>query len=189
MTKQMGLSDNAKDYLCRFYCIFDEMMQKMTSAELNDSISHNFIVQMVPHHQAAIDMSNNILRYTTNVTLQCIAQNIVKEQTEGIEKMNGMLACCTDCKNSCRDLCLYQHSIDAITQKMFAQMKASRTSNRLDCVFISEMIPHHRGAVEMSKTALQFCACKELRPILQNIYTSQRKGIMQMAHLASCLGC
>ena len=41
----------------------------------------------------------------------------------------------------------------------------------------------------MSKTALQFCACKELRPILQNIYTSQRKGIMQMAHLASCLGC
>lgn len=37
-------SDVTKNYLCRFYKILDEMIEGMTSAELTNSLSHNFIV-------------------------------------------------------------------------------------------------------------------------------------------------
>ena len=75
-------SEVTKRYLCCFYEILDEMIDGMTKAELTDSISHNFIVQMIPHHRAAIEMSHNILNYTTNIPLQDIALQIISEQTK-----------------------------------------------------------------------------------------------------------
>ena len=62
-----------KNYLARFYDILCQMIQGMTNAKLTDSISYNFIVQMIPHHRAAIEMSRNILQYTTFVPLQPIS--------------------------------------------------------------------------------------------------------------------
>ena len=53
------------------------MIQQMNSAQLSNSISYNFIVQMIPHHKAAIEMSCNLLQYTTLVPLQEIALNII----------------------------------------------------------------------------------------------------------------
>ena len=43
-------SDVTKQYLCCFYEILDNMIEEMTNAKLTNSISHNFIVQMIPHH-------------------------------------------------------------------------------------------------------------------------------------------
>ncbi len=62
----------------------------MKNARMTNSISYNFIVQMIPHHQAAIDMSRNILQYTTCVALQDIAMGIVEEQTKSIENMQKL---------------------------------------------------------------------------------------------------
>ena len=73
MGRDCRFSDVTKEYLTNFHCILEEMVQEMTEAELTGSISQNFISQMIPHHQAAIDMSRNILRYTTNIPLQDIA--------------------------------------------------------------------------------------------------------------------
>ena len=50
------LSEDSKTYLCCFYQILDEMIQSMTTAGLTQSISHNFIVQMIPHRRAAIQI-------------------------------------------------------------------------------------------------------------------------------------
>ena len=76
------LSEDSKTYLCCFYQILDEMIQGMTTAGLNQSISHNFVVQMIPHHKAAIQMSNNILRFTENSFVRRIAQRIIEEQAQ-----------------------------------------------------------------------------------------------------------
>ncbi|MDE5679068.1 MAG: DUF305 domain-containing protein, partial [Lachnospiraceae bacterium] len=91
MNTSCRLSNVTKNYLSRFHCILDEMIQGMTTAKLTDSISHNFIVQMIPHHRAAIEMSDNILRYTTNIPLQDIAASIVSEQTKSIANMEEVL--------------------------------------------------------------------------------------------------
>ena len=189
MNRQCRLSNVTKDYLAEFQCILNRMIQGMTSAELTDSISYNFMVQMIPHHRAAIEMSYNILKYTTNIELQNIALQIIEEQTNSIENMQAILCSCGKQENSRQDLCRYQCRMNRIMQTMFSRMGSAPVSNRIDCDFMWEMIPHHRGAVEMSETTLQFCICPELRPILEAIITSQKRGIAQMQNLLECIGC
>lgn len=187
MTKQYKFSDDTKEYLTQFYCILDEMIQKMTNAELNDSISHNFITQMIPHHQAAIEMSRNILQYTTCVPLQNIASNIITMQTQGIQDMRTVLNECSISSNSVQDLCLYQRHFENIAHTMFTEMDTARATNQINADFMREMIPHHKGAIRMSENALRFDICSELKPILDSIITSQRKGIREMQRLLECV--
>lgn len=186
---QCRFDDATKEYLSRFYCILDEMIWGMTSAELNNSISHNFIVQMIPHHRAAIEMSENILKFTENAALCSIASNIIEEQTKSIENMLAIKEKCSGLRNARQDLCRYQGRMEQIMQIMFSEMKCARATNQINCNFMWEMIPHHEGAVKMSMTTLKFRICPELVPILEAIITSQEKGIEQMKQLQRCLGC
>ena len=98
-------------YLNKFYCIFDEMMRGMSGTGINCSISHNFIVQMIPHHKAAIEMAQNLLRYTSNPSLQEIASGIVTEQTKSIAEMEKILDFCCGYENSQDELCIYLSKI------------------------------------------------------------------------------
>lgn len=184
-----NFSLNTKEYLETYYDILDTMIHNMTSAELDDSISHNFITTMIPHHMAAIEMSENILKYTNVEKLQSIAQNIITEQTQSIENMQEIIDCCNMVKNTERELCRYQSQIDKITQTMFTRMRNARSTNCINCNFLREMIPHHRGAVSMASTALSFNICPQLKPILKAIISSQQKGIIQMQHLFRALRC
>ncbi len=183
------LSQVTKEYLCRFYEILDNMICGMTGAELTDSISHNFIVQMIPHHRAAIEMSESLLQYTTLVPLQRIAQNIITEQTESIRQMQQALPQCARLANSDQELCLYGRRFHQITQTMFAHMNAACSDNDINGNFMREMIPHHQGAIRMSQNALQYPICPELKPILRSIIISQEKGVGEMQHLLRCIGC
>lgn len=182
-----ALSNITKKYLCRYYDILEEMIDGMTGAELTDSLSHNFIVQMIPHHRAAIEMSENLLQYTTLVPLQRIAQGIVKEQTKSIEDMERALPHCAQFVNSEQDLCLYDRQFQHITQRMFSRMHNACSDNSINANFMREMIPHHQGAIQMSKNALRYPICPELDPVLSAIITSQEKGVRQMQHLLRCL--
>ena len=64
-------------YLDSYAGILDTMTGTMNCAKENDSISYNFIVKMIPHHQGAIRISEELLRYTTCIALQNIATEIV----------------------------------------------------------------------------------------------------------------
>lgn len=183
------LSNVTKTYLSTFYCILDEMIQGMTQAEKANSISYNFIVQMIPHHRAAIEMSKNILNYTTNIPLQKIAENIIEEQTKSIENMQKIQQCCLKEASTEQDLALYQRKMMQIMDTMFCEMDTAPSNNQVNCNFLWEMIPHHRGAVRMSETTLQYPICSGLTPILDAIITSQEKGIAQMQQLLRCIGC
>ncbi len=189
MNISCNLSHVAKNYLETYNSILDEMISGMTSADLCDSISYNFIVQMIPHHQAAINMSHNILRFTTNLQLEKIAEQIIEEQTKSIANMRKIMCNCGRLENPKSQLCKYQDKLDDIISVMFDRMKNAKATNRIDCDFIREMIPHHMGAVEMSQTTLRFDICPELRPILEAIIVSQKRGIANMRALSKKIGC
>ncbi len=183
------LKPAAEAYYATFSFILDKMIQGMTGAPLTDSISHNFIAQMIPHHMAAIQMSHNILIYTTDKTLQDIAWGIIAEQTKSIENMLAIKQRCDCTDNTGRDLQAYQCRMKRIMQAMFTEMRRACATNRISCDFIREMIPHHEGAVKMSELTLRFCICPELKPILEAIVASQEKGIVEMKKLAQRLKC
>lgn len=183
MNQRERLSHVTQRYLDAYYSILNEMICGMTQAELSDSISYNFIVQMVPHHRAAIEMSENLLQYTTNIPLQDIALQIIEEQTKSIENMQQIKKCCNRRNSTRRELCQYQAEMNRILQNMFSRMRNARVVNSINVNFMNEMIPHHEGAISMSETTLQYEICPELVPILEAIITSQRRGVKQMKGL------
>lgn len=188
MNRECEFSMVTQTYLNTFYEILDAMIRGMTGVRLTDSISRNFMVQMIPHHRAAIEMSQNILRYTTNVEVQNIAIQIIEEQTKSIADMQRILCGCAQDTNSARELRCYQQRTSQILRTMFSGMENACTTNDVTCNFLREMIPHHRGAVEMCENTLKYPICPELKPILDAIITSQRRGITQMEGLVRC-GC
>ena len=183
MNNNSNLSNDAVKYINEFDCILNRMIECMSNVELSDSISKNFIMQMIPHHRAAIEMCENLLKYTTNIPLQNVACNIIKEQTEGIENMQCIEDRCANLCNCSDDLCLYQKRFNSISKNMFSKMENSLRSNNINANFISEMIPHHRGAIEMCNNALCFEVCSGLKPILRRIISSQSRGIRQMQNI------
>lgn len=189
MASKCQLSNNTKAYIERYHFILNEMIRQMSCAAYTDSISGGFIEQMIPHHRAAIEMSENLLQYTTNIPLQNIALHIISSQKESIENMEEAYPCCRYFLNSPQEVACYQKANERIINKMFYEMKAACTGNQINVNFMREMIPHHMGAVNMSENALRYPLCPELMPLLKEIIVSQKRGIRQMQQLLSELLC
>lgn len=184
-----SLSNNTIRYLEAYNCILNEMIHNMSAVRLTDSISDSFIVQMIPHHMAAIEMSENLLQYTTNLPLQNIAQNIITSQRMSIENMTAVYPICRFACNSPRQLLTYEKVNERIIKNMFYEMECACANNSIDANFMREMIPHHMGAVLMSENALRYNLCPELIPLLKAIISSQKKGICEMRRLLKTMNC
>jgi uncharacterized protein (DUF305 family) len=161
----------------------------MNEADLNESISHNFIIQMLPHHRAAIELSQNLLQYTTNIPLQNLALEIISEQTAGMEALRSVMDECEHFKNPLPELRLYEQQTDQITQTMFREMSKSPIANQINKDYICEMIPHQKGAVEMAENALSFDVPDALLPMLESIIRTQTKVIRQLEELLPKMQC
>ena len=103
----------SKKYLFRYDEILCEMENKMLSPNIINNITKNFIGCMIPHHQAAICMCENLLQYTHYQPLQEIAKNIIKMQTTGIEQMKEITKTSSKFLN-------YQRNVDSCMSKYFS---------------------------------------------------------------------
>ncbi len=183
-----SFSLNTQKYLNRFDEILEQMVREMTQVKPADSISETFILQMIPHHRAAIAMSENLLQYTTLIPLQTIAQGIIRDQTQSIADMQAALPVCGACRNSPSERSQYSQRFRAIVRTMVDGMRNARRTNDIDANFIREMIPHHEGALRMCENVRRFRICPELQSITQAILVSQRAGIRQMEALLRSIG-
>ncbi|WP_062112263.1 DUF305 domain-containing protein [Aureimonas sp. AU40] len=74
----------------------ERMHAGMMSAPLTGDPEHDFLSQMIPHHQGAIDMAKAVLGSTEDPAIRNLAQSIVTEQTYEIALMRSMLAASAD---------------------------------------------------------------------------------------------
>jgi uncharacterized protein (DUF305 family) len=70
--------------------------------------------------------------------------------------------------------------LDKSMDTMHAEMQKIRYSGNADADFASLMIPHHEGAIEMSKVELQFGTDPRLRRLAQEIIVTQQSEIEVM---------
>jgi uncharacterized protein (DUF305 family) len=70
--------------------------------------------------------------------------------------------------------------LDKSMDTMHAEMQKVRCSGNADADFASLMIPHHQGAIEMSKVELQFGTDPGLRRLAQEIIVTQQSEIEVM---------
>jgi len=170
------------NYLDTYYAILDEMKRSMTAVKQTGSISRDFIAQMIPHHRAAVEMCENVLRYAVGEPVSALARTIIRQQTRGIAEMRAILCPCGSVCNRPQEVCRYQRRNSQVLQTMFSDM-AHVSGVGVEQNFLREMVPHHEGAVRMSENALCFCICQPLRPILQNIIAVQEQEIGEMRRL------
>lgn len=170
----------AKKYLNQFDQILNEMAEKMLSQNVTNSITINFIECMVPHHQAAIAMSQNLLEYTTYQPLQNIAKNIMERQTNGIKQMEEIARTKYRYPNTIQDVNHYREKYLEITKNMIERMKNAPRCIHINLNFINEMIPHHEGAIAMCENLLQYRIEPRLKLIANSIIKEQSKGVEEL---------
>jgi uncharacterized protein (DUF305 family) len=67
-----------------------QMMPDLSKYEGND-LNRIYLEHMIDHHQAAVDMSKNVLRVSKKEEVQTMANTIIEQQTEEIEKLKKWL--------------------------------------------------------------------------------------------------
>ena len=72
-----------------------------------------------------------------------------------------------------------QKTMDIMMMDMTTQLRG-KTDDEFDRAFITEMIPHHQGAVEMAQLVLTSTKRPELQQMAQEIIDAQTKEINMM---------
>lgn len=172
--------ENVRQYLCRFDQILGTMEEKMLSAKPCNNITKYFIECMIPHHRAAIDMSENLLKYTTYQQLQQISHNIIETQERGIEQMKEIDRTTRGFMSTPREIENYTQKYLEITKNMICKMKNSPRCYSINLNFVEEMIPHHEGAICMCENLLQYRIDPKLRMIADAIIKEQSQGVKKL---------
>jgi len=169
-----------KRYLYRYDEILNQMAEKMLSQNVTNSVTINFIECMIPHHQAAIYMSENLLQYTRYQPLQEIAKDIIKMQTEGIKQMEEIAKTTYGFPNTPQVVDHYMQKYLEITKDMIERMRNAPRCVNINLNFTNEMIPHHEGAISMCENLLQYRIDPRLKLVADSIIKEQSEGVEQL---------
>ena len=86
-----GATPDGVAFAHRMHEVMSRMDSDMRAAPMSGSAEHDFVTMMIPHHQAAIDMSAALLAQTKDPELRNLAQSIVTEQATEIALMRAWL--------------------------------------------------------------------------------------------------
>lgn len=169
-----------RNYLRRFDEILSQMSNEMFTKNIVNNITLDFIECMIPHHRAAIYMSENLLKYPTYYSLEEVAKNIIQMQTREIKQMEEIANTTYNYESTREDVSGYIKRYLEIVKNMVYKMKNSPRCLNINLDFIGEMIPHHEGAVEMCNNLLKYCIDPRLKELAQQIIAEQSEGIKQL---------
>jgi len=136
----------------------------------------DFMQGMVPHHQGAIDMAKTVLQYGKDPDVKTLAEGVIKAQEGEVTLIKGWLG-----RTDQNALVASPDSVKANEQAMAAMKTMASYTGDADTDFLKSMIPHHQGAIDMAKVALQYAKDAEVLSLAQDIITAQEGEIKVMA--------
>ncbi len=129
-----------------------------------------FVVEMIPHHQEAVDTSKVILNSTNNSELKDLAQRIINAQTREIEMLENW-------KNE-----YYNGGYKPSYEEMMPNLQRLKGDNK-DVAYIQGMIMHHRMAVMMAHQVLRLNPRPEVENFAQKVIQVQTSEIREMQQI------
>lgn len=164
--------------------IMKDMMEAMENVSKAESPSIHFLKGMIPHHQAAIEMSESLLKYGgENKAIKKIADDIIRVQAVEIKQMEAMI---TELKvdkeiDKTKQMTYLKESNEMFHGTMSSHTMTSPQS--VDEAFAEGMIMHHEMAVDMSNAILGYTDNIKIKKMAQEIIDVQREEIAQMKEL------
>src|SRR5687767_13499288 len=165
----------------------DEKMEhgRKTHAEMKSSpgaasapLELQFLDTMSVHHQGAVDMATLAEGRAQHPELKELAAGIIYDQEREIARMSGL-----------RDRWFGEHA-PAINMEfpgmshgmhgMDVDKLRGLSGNAFDIEFLKQMIPHHEGAIEMSRAVAGADSYAELKELAGDIITAQQDEIRRM---------
>ncbi len=136
-----------------------------------------FIDTMIAHHQGAVDMGKMINERTNNAEMKKFGEQIIADQEKEINQMKEFREKWFAGKPPALNM-----EMPGMKESMDMDMKKLTESKDkdFDLAFIEMMIPHHEGAVTMSKEALQKSEKEELKTLANQIIKAQEAEIKMM---------
>ena len=163
------------------------MMEKPFQKTAN--IDVDFLANMIPHHQGAILSSKKLLETTTNQTLTQLANNIISEQEKEVAEFTSLIKDLEAKNTSYEDVDTVSigNDMEAIMNKMMTDMSSIEVTADNDIDFLKGMIPHHQGAIDVSKKILESTKDDKIKEIANRIIAAQEKEISDMNSMLSTL--
>lgn len=149
-----------------------------SSANASDSpYDLQFIDTMTAHHEGAVDMAKMAPKSTKNAELLKFANAIIIDQSKEMQQMADWRLNWFGAKPKALNM-----EMPGMKESMSMDMKrlADARDQEFDLLFIEMMIPHHEGAVTMSKDALQKSERAEIKNLANEIIKAQTAEIKLM---------
>ena len=147
----------------------------MDHSHMNHEVSSEleFIVEMIPHHQEAVDSSIQLLELgTNNQELEQLLNEIIETQNQEISMMQNWL-----------QNWYFQENHEASYQEMMPDL-SQLPENQRDEAYIIGMIMHHEMAIIMAQSVLEIEDIRgEVRELAQEIIRVQEEEIQFMNSL------
>lgn len=176
------------DYNSVYTASFDNMKEQMNAAPSTGNVNLDFVLEMLPHHKGAINMSKAIIQYGSNDEVKKFAEHIIASQEPEIPKMEELKTEFEKEKASNKEESeAYIKKYDEIKEIMFKGMESVPLTSDADLTFLKQMISHHEGAISMSKNILKYTKNPELIKLATDMVQSQSKDIEEMKQLIKAL--
>ena len=134
-----------------------------------------FAQMMIPHHEQAVTMSELAFKNTTNSDVIALATAIRDAQGPEIKQMQGWLGGKSESH-------MHDMEMGGMLTEEELNALASLKDAAFDQMFLTAMIAHHEGAIEIA-SMIKDSTKAEVKTLYENIVTSQSAEIEAMKAL------
>jgi len=142
---------------------------------LGQNIDQHFIMQMIPHHEGAIEMAKIALQKSARPEVKTLANAIIEAQTKEIDDMTTWYQAWFDSAPPHMSGMMHMDGMSGDTSRL-----AAASAAEFDREFLSQMIPHHEMAIMMAQMLKATTGRAEMKQLGENIISSQSAEITTM---------
>ena len=149
-----------------------------------DDVDRKFVVGMVPHHQAAIEMAQVVLDRGRSPKVRRLAQSIIDDQQNEINEMSALAEQKWGFRPSRQRTGPMGELMGmAISMDMSTMADHMAQSTQVERMFLQMMIPHHAAAISMADELSSRGSDPRFVRMARTVMSSQAREIAQMQKL------
>jgi len=153
-----------------------EAMMAATGADAGETWAR----KMIPHHQGALDMSQIVLRDSRDADIRRMAQKTVEMQTRDIAELRRWLETRVAAAGGAAAPGGGGEEPFAPAEAKMKEAMMAATGTNTDWMWVSKMIAHHQGALDVSQVVLRESQDAAIRRMAQKTIEMQTADIGEL---------